>query len=79
MKILDMDIEKDTIYGYPVRDLILLAIAAQKQGITSYDLSNFRMDCEMAYAIVKAEFDEQLKKTVENQMASMWSNFSERS
>jgi hypothetical protein len=61
MKVLDMDIERDTIYGYPVKDLILFAMAAQKQGITPYDLANFRLDCELAYSIVKAQFDKEVK------------------
>ncbi len=32
---------KETIYGYPVKDLILLAYACRKQNITEEELHNF--------------------------------------
>lgn len=67
-----MDIERDTIYGYPVKDLILVAMALKEADITKEDLYDFRLNCELAYSIVKAEFDKQVKETIENQMAAMW-------
>lgn len=49
--------EDDTIQGYKIKDLIIVAEAARRAGIENEDLANFVRNAENAWHFVKEEND----------------------
>lgn len=58
----------DTIYGYPIKHLILLASACRQQGITENELHDFIINVQSAYDFVHKEFENSLKEYIEGMM-----------
>ena len=54
----------DKIYGYPVKDLLIFAIACRQQGITEGQLHDFVLNVQSAYDIINKEFENTMKECV---------------
>ena len=56
---------ENTIYGYPLKELMLFAQCCRRQGITEDELHSFCLDTEAIYSIIKEEFDRSIKESLE--------------
>lgn len=61
-------LNKQTIYGYPLEDLLAFALACRQQGISNNDLSDFVNNLEFAFDVIETErnriLEEQLKQWI---------------
>ena len=54
--------EDDTVCGYRVKDICLIARCMDKEGVTNHDVSNFVREFENANEIIRKEYEEVLRK-----------------
>lgn len=55
----------ETIYGYPIRDLVIFADACRVAGVRSKELKDFVGNVEAAYSVVAKAMDEHLARCLE--------------
>ena len=54
--------DDDTVCGYRVKDLCLIARCMDKEGVTNYDVSKFVRTFDNANRLVRKEYEEVLRK-----------------
>lgn len=57
---------EDTIYGYPLKELMLFAQCCRRQGITEDELHSFCLDAEAIYSFIKEEFDRSIEESLKS-------------
>lgn len=55
----------ETIYGYPIRDLVIFADACRVAGVGPKELKDFVGNVEAAYSVVAKAMDEHLARCLE--------------
>lgn len=55
----------DSIYGYKIEDLILVAETLSKEWVTPRDLANYHDNLKLAFKIVREEQEKAIEKYVE--------------
>lgn len=58
------DEQERTIYGYPVRELAILAETCRLQGIQHHELHEFVLNLGGAFEIVMKSFQDELDRTI---------------
>lgn len=56
-----------TVYGYPVRDLMIFALACRKNGVEGQDMRVFAQNAELAYIVVSRDLEESLERAFNEQ------------
>lgn len=54
----------DTVCGYRVKDLIIMAKTLQQENITAKDLRKFVNNLEFAYEVIENDFKKQLNESM---------------
>ena len=63
----DRDLLSQTIYGFPVEDLIIIAALLREEEITKDELTNFTLAFECGYRRAQSDFN----KAIEEQLANI--------
>ena len=60
-----MDEFKDTVYGYPVKEICVFAYACREAGITNEELHDFVLNYSMGAQLAMKAAQESFQKTVQ--------------
>lgn len=55
----------DSIYGYKIEDLILVAETLSKEWVTPRDLMNYHDNLKLAFKVVREEHEKAIEKYIE--------------
>ena len=61
-----------TVYGYPIRHLVLFAAACRKNGVEEHDMRFFAQNAEIAFKYVRRDLEESLERAFNDQVDRLW-------